>query len=214
MGGRGAKSGVKTAGQNNFISKDRTLTRGEEPIKVERLIADFGLPHNSVLNATTDENGNLTLNYSSAESYREQNSKTKYGQHTITNGITNIGTEGDDIKSVGINWDAVQTVSGETYIARKFLREKGFNFDKPSKTWERPGQTSKVTSTSIEKMSRKQLESESSRFYVSAMKSRGLSEQDAVTKFSAQVKTKTDQQLKDYLFKKIDKSNPFGRLYK
>lgn len=188
------------SGGGRYISSDKTLTRGEEPIQAE-LQGVNGSYDGFVLSAKTDGNGNLTLETAPA-TIRWSDGK-EYAQWDVANGITDIGA-GDGVRSTGINWDAVQTVSGETYIVRKLMREKGFEFDKTSSTWEKPNQTSKVTSNSINKMSRSQLESHVKKSFLEyATKSRGMSESEANKLWDSQSKNYTTDTLKAYLQKNM-----------
>lgn len=139
--GRGRSSSKAKSSGVQYVSSDKSLYKGES-VTVERLLGVGYGDTQLVVEAKSDGKGNLTMDYASADSYREQNSKTKYAQYTIQNGITNLASEGD-VKSVGINWDAVQTVSGNTYGAQKLLREKGFTWDSNFKVWEKSGQTGK-----------------------------------------------------------------------
>ena len=137
MGGRGSSSG----GRNGGYSKDGTIKLSGEKKHVERLTGmnRYGGDNSIVLSASTDGRGNITLNYASPVSYREQNSKSTYAQYELTAGLSNRSATGKttDIESHGINWDKVKSVSGKTYGTQTFMRSKGFSWNKEKKIWEK-----------------------------------------------------------------------------
>lgn len=65
--------------------------------------------------------------------------KGTYATTTIKHGITDMSEDDRYIgsQSVGINWDAVKTVSGKTYEHKEFIKSKGFSWNRENKRWER-----------------------------------------------------------------------------
>lgn len=141
-----------------YISTDNTLyVSDDEVLYVERIIkSGYG---EDVLDATSDGNGNLTLDYATPVEYYQQNSKTSYGLYELKTGITNandlhgsrefsdgsrpkskVKSENTDgsIRSVGIDWDNVNSVSGPTYNIKSLLKAKGFKWNGSTKSWVKP----------------------------------------------------------------------------
>lgn len=148
--GRGRSGTGKTGGKVKYISSDKTLT-ASKPIYITRNLG--GYDSGSILDATTDGNGNISLNYNNnrLETYR-QTSKTTVGLYELKNGITNMRsqdsktadwgeqrsrTEFDNVKSVGIDWSNVKSISGKTYGYGDFFKEKGFKWNRDQKRWEK-----------------------------------------------------------------------------
>lgn len=197
--GRGRSSSKAKSSGVQYISSDKSLYKGES-VTVERLLGvGYGDPQ-LVAEAKSDGKGNLTMDYASADSYREKNSKTKYAQYTIQNGITNLASD-SDVKSVGINWDAVQTVSGKTYGAQKLLREKGFTWDANFKVWEKSGQTGKITTSVLNRMDRSQLESTVRRILTNGAEAQGKSASALISRFNEKSKSMSDTNLKEQIIK-------------
>lgn len=69
----GSCSSSGKGGGGRYISSDKTLTRVEKPIEVERMLG--GYVGGTVLSARTDGKGNLMLDYAGYDSIREQNKK-------------------------------------------------------------------------------------------------------------------------------------------
>ena len=113
-----------------------------------------------VLEAKSDGNGNITLGYATADDYYNKNSKHKYAVYALKCGITNTSDIGNDsskipdafqnktskykpenedskygISSVGIDWNKVNSVSGNTYNIKALLKNKGFKWNSTGKNW-------------------------------------------------------------------------------
>lgn len=154
FGGRGGASGISAGGGVNYLSADKTLF-SEEPVKVT---STLDTTSGYVVSATTDENGNLTLHNARYDEYERISRKYHTAKYTVSQGITRLDENGDviDTKSVGINWDAVKSVSGKTYEVKEFIKSKGFKWDKDAYQWRRPndvgtggGEGSKKSMTSL-----------------------------------------------------------------
>lgn len=144
-----------TDGENEVLYVERLITNPGTPYLGE-----------DVLSATSDGHGNITLDYASPDSYYQQNSRTSYGLYRLQTGITNTqdihgsrghttafgennplrskvnpenvsGTRNAPVRSVGIDWNNVNSVSGRTYQVKSLLRDKGFKWDGKSKSWKK-----------------------------------------------------------------------------
>lgn len=158
-GGKRAKSGANAINNIKYLSADNALYESsDEVLYVERLGASGGFRSDKdVLDAKSDGNGNLTLSYATPTEYYAQNSKTSYGLYELKCGITNANDAnrytkpGDyfydkkskfkddnksyDTRSVGIDWDKVKSVSGQTYNIKDLLKSKGFKWNGAGKNW-------------------------------------------------------------------------------
>ena len=152
---------VKTQNGNNgikYLSSDNALYESsDEVLYVERLVTKGFSVGEDVLNAKSDGNGNLTLGYATPTQYYDQNSKTSYGLYELKCGITNASdvkrsmndtdyfsgkkskvkdsNASSDVRSVGIDWDKVNSVSGQTYNIKALLKAKGFKWNGAGKNW-------------------------------------------------------------------------------
>lgn len=135
MGGRGGNSGIVVGNGVSYASADHTLTN-EQPLKSKWIL---GTNTGNIVRAVTDEKGNITLSNMPAEEYEVWSKKKTFATTTIKHGITDMSEDDRYIgsQSVGINWDAVKTVSGKTYEHKEFIKSKGFSWNKENKRWER-----------------------------------------------------------------------------
>lgn len=138
MGGRGS-SGGSTGGaakQRAGASKDGTIIGGA-PRKIESYLREArgwspGYHNDEILEATTDGSGNLTFRYAKADSYTKtaKTNRTVYTEYTVQAGAVNG-------KSFGINWDKVNSISGQTYNLRGEAKEHGLVWNGQKKQWRR-----------------------------------------------------------------------------
>ena len=160
--GSSSKQGAGSAAKQSpikYLSSDNALYESpDEVLYVERNISSYG--SDDVLKAQSDGKGNLTLSFAQPDEYFRQNSRTTYGLYEIKTGITNaddvsgrrlqsenygLGKDsstkpGNDllgVRSVGIDWDKVNSVSGKTYNVKALLKEKGFRWDGADKSWKK-----------------------------------------------------------------------------
>lgn len=117
-------------------SKDGSIIGGAKKTVEARYIEGRGWNRGrydtEVLEATTDGKGNLTFDYAQPDS-REKTAKTNK-----TNYLTyNVQAGAVDGKSFGINWDKVQSVSGQTYNLRAEAKAHGLSWDGATKSWRR-----------------------------------------------------------------------------
>lgn len=113
------------------------LLRGGQPKTIEaRDIEGSGWRRGyydaEVLEATTDGKGNLTFDYARPESREKtaKTNKTNYLTYTVQAGAV-------DGKSFGINWDKVNSISGQTYSMRSEAKSHGLSWDGKTKSWKR-----------------------------------------------------------------------------
>lgn len=128
------------SGNNNKrggkASKDGTITGGQPKTIEARYIEGRGWSRGrydtEVLEATTDGKGNLTFEYA------QPDTKEKTAKTNKTNYLTyNVQAGAVDGKSFGINWDKVQSVSGQTYNLRAEAKAHGLSWDGATKSWRR-----------------------------------------------------------------------------
>lgn len=146
-------------GGTRYTSSDKTTYESnDEVLYVERLTKQPYDSGDRVLDARSDGKGNITLSNASADEYYQKNSKTTYAMYELRSGITNVsdvrrgefsdgrgtgdkqskvksGNEEGKTRSVGINWDNVKSVSGDTYNVKELLKKKGFKWNGASKNW-------------------------------------------------------------------------------
>lgn len=90
----------------------------------------------TVLEAQDDGNGNLTIGYATAKSYEHPNRNTTIAKYELKAGIYN--QMGDSsLQTHNINWDRVQSVSGQTYDIKSYIKDRGFKWDGKTKSWVR-----------------------------------------------------------------------------
>lgn len=128
------------SGNNNKrggkASKDGTITGGQPKTIEARYIEGRGYQRGrydtEVLEATTDGKGNLTFDYA------QPDTKEKTAKTNKTNYLTyNVQAGAVDGKSFGINWDKVQSISGQTYNMRAEAKAHGLTWDGATKSWKR-----------------------------------------------------------------------------
>lgn len=133
-------SGLNGTKANVGYTRDGTIKTQGEPMYAERMTGGNSYGSQAVvLEATTDGNGNLTLEYAQPVGYRQQNSKTSYAQYELKAGLTDRSPTGKttEFRSNNIDWDKVKTVSGKTYGTQYFMRQQGFSWDSAEKKWKR-----------------------------------------------------------------------------
>ena len=131
-----SKRGSGSASTRMGGSKDGSIIGGAKKTVEARYIEGRGWNRGrydtEVLEATTDGKGNLTFDYAQPDS-REKTAKTNK-----TNYLTyNVQAGAVDGKSFGINWDEVQSVSGQTYNLRAEAKAHGLSWDGATKSWRR-----------------------------------------------------------------------------
>lgn len=136
MGGRGSGGASVAGGIARGGSKDGTILGGK-PREIESYYREArGLSQSyhkdEILEARTDGNGNLTFSYAKADSYEKtaKTNRTVNTKYTLQAGAINGET-------FGINWDKVQSISGQTYNLRKAAKDAGLKWDGDRKMWRR-----------------------------------------------------------------------------
>lgn len=129
MGGRGSAGGARG-------SKDGVIIGGKPRVidSYMREARGWGSSYHKddILEATTDGHGNVTFSWARADSYRKtaKTNRTVYTQYTLQAGAVNGET-------FGINWNKVQSVSGQTYGVREAARNAGLSWDSAKRQWRR-----------------------------------------------------------------------------
>ena len=85
MGGRGGSSGI-VAGGVSYASKDHTLINEE----AREVMWIAGTNHGDIVQAETDEHGNLMLSNMPAKEYYPWSKRKTYAITTLKHGITNM----------------------------------------------------------------------------------------------------------------------------
>ena len=131
-----SKRGSGSASTRMGGSKDGTIIGGAKKQVEARYIEGRGWQRGrydtEVLEATTDGKGNLTFEYA------QPDTKEKTAKTNKTNYLTyNVQAGAVDGKSFGINWDKVQSISGQTYNMRAEAKAHGLTWDGATKSWKR-----------------------------------------------------------------------------
>lgn len=131
-----SKRGSGSASTRMGGSKDGTILGGAKKQVEARYIEGRGWQRGrydtEVLEATTDGKGNLTFEYA------QPDTKEKTAKTNKTNYLTyNVQAGAVDGKSFGINWDKVQSISGQTYNMRAEAKAHGLTWDGATKSWKR-----------------------------------------------------------------------------
>ena len=132
FGGRGSSGGKGGGGGTG--SRDGTL----ENVKPRTITTTYhsanyrsnGYYRDSVLEATTDGNGNLTFDFASwkHEAPSAKTNKTHAATTTITHGAING-------ELVGVDLSKAKSVQGNTYEIRNAIKSHGFRWDGKGKRW-------------------------------------------------------------------------------
>lgn len=150
-------SSSKSSGGRKYLSTDKALyeTSGEG-LYVER--HTYSMHDITILTATSDGAGNVTLNYAKPQEYFKQNKKHTYALYAIKCGMVTgaddihgsrrftddklnksskvkDGNDYGGIRAVGMNWGKIKTISGKTYDVSALIKQKGFKWDKSTKSW-------------------------------------------------------------------------------
>lgn len=87
----------------------------------------------TVLEATTDENGNLTFSYATPVNRSGPSAKTNKTE-SVTYELRHGAING---RTFGIDWAKVQSISGQTYDLRDEAKRAGLSWDSQKKIWRR-----------------------------------------------------------------------------
>mgnify|MGYP007105370336 CR=1 FL=1 len=159
-GGKRGKNGGAKAKANGikYLSEDKALYESpDEVIYAERMEDVWGSSH-TVLEADSDGHGNIYLSYASPVSRYQQNKSTTYALYEVKCGVAyadeihgsrkNDKDYGDkwskvkpeniaagNIRSAGIDWSKVNSISGRTFNVKELLKDKGFKWNSADKNW-------------------------------------------------------------------------------
>ena len=146
-----------SVGGRKYLSTDEALYEtSSEGLYVER--HTYSMNDATILTATSDGAGNVTLNYAKPQEYFKQNKKHTYALYAIKCGMVTgaddihgsrrftddklnksskvkNGNDYGGIRAVGMNWSKIKTISGKTYDVSALIKQKGFKWDKSTKSW-------------------------------------------------------------------------------
>ena len=126
------KSGVTTKLKNNGVLNENAPTRTIEAVFREARGFERSYYKSEVLEAVAGKDGELKFEYATPESREKsaQTNRTQYLTYKLKSGAENG-------EVFGVNWDKVNTVSGQTYNLRDELKKRGFRWDGKTKSWVR-----------------------------------------------------------------------------
>ena len=125
MGGRGSYGGGGGAIVATRTTKIETTYYSSSSMGGSRF-------KDEVLEASADKDGNVTFSYANPTFNRPsaKTNKTQTVEYSVKAGAVNGET-------FGINWDKVNSISGQTYSLRSAAKEAGLKWDKTNKKWVR-----------------------------------------------------------------------------
>lgn len=128
MGGRGSSSSLSVGAIGKAAPID---------LKNDKSVSGYNAWKRTVLEVQDDGNGNITVGYATPKSYEHPNRNTTIANYTLKAAIYNeVGNR--SLQSHNINWDKVQSVSGQTYDIKNYIKDMGFKkFDGKNKRWVR-----------------------------------------------------------------------------
>lgn len=100
--------------------------------------------NNTVLEATYEGDGEISLSRPTPTSSTRSGTTTKY-EYELSTGVYSTRNRPGANASIGIDWDKVKVVSGSTFEARDLLGEKGFFYDSDKKLYTRQRPQAKVS---------------------------------------------------------------------
>lgn len=141
-GKRGSTSSTSKGGGRKYTSSDKTTYEGEELTGQRRYVVysskGFQFKNDvNIYDAKSDGNGNLTV--SKARGYETNGNIPQRGDEGTYTYKTKTGfkVDGRDVKSTGIDWDNVKSISGETYNISQAARDHGMKWDGRDKKWKK-----------------------------------------------------------------------------
>ena len=133
MGGRGAGSG---AGR---MSSGGPLAKVDKPVELtnEKSRSSGDRWKHDIYEAKHVGGGEIALGYAEAKSYEHPNKNTTVAHYEIEHGMWSSQPGDRSPGEIGINWDKVTSVSGQTFAVKSRLKEEGFRWDGKNKKWVR-----------------------------------------------------------------------------
>lgn len=135
MGGRGSNSA--TAGA--IGSGGSAVFKNEGSIELENVRhRSSGYKwRNTILEAKDIGDGGISLEYATPKNYSNPNGNTTEAVYSISHGVWNgqVGSPHSD--SIGIDWDKVSYVTGQTFDVKDYIKDKGMRWDRDNKRWSR-----------------------------------------------------------------------------
>lgn len=128
MGGRGGSSG--------FNNNNTALPKNSPEITIDTYYRRGSGYGQNVLEAIETSQGAIKFINATADFLDDRiKANTRDVQFKIRNGAVYHNKRGYEFH--GINWDKVNSVSGETYAMKEEIKEKGFKWDRDNKRWVR-----------------------------------------------------------------------------
>ena len=147
--------------KRKYQRENSALTKVDKPVHLE---ATLRLGHNTMSGTTyrtqsviqaaeaAPFTGNLTLSYATpTKTTRRNNGNIDY-EYELHHGLYQDSNRSGISSSIGIDWDKVQTVGGQTYESREFLRGKGFRWDPQKKIYTKNPAAGRQSSVSSGKL--------------------------------------------------------------
>ena len=132
MGGRGSSGGGISSAAASGGAITATTPREIETTYFSRGSMGGARYKDEVLETSADKDGNLEFSYATP-TFHEKSAKTNKTQ-TVTYSVTAGAINGE---TFGINWDKVNSISGQTYSLRQEAKAAGLKWNRDRKRWER-----------------------------------------------------------------------------
>lgn len=133
-------------------SANSALVKPDEPVHIEatyrqgrNTMSGGSYMTREVLEARETKSGELELGYATPTKREQRKNGNIDYEFDLQHGVYAVSNSSGVSNSVGIDWDKVQTVSGKTYGARRFLEEQGFHYDSEKKIYSRQKPQAKVS---------------------------------------------------------------------
>lgn len=132
MGGRGGSSGSAKGGSADGTIISKAVRKIETTYRQTPTGFARGHYKDEILEAVTDGKGNLTFSYAKADSFDKphKTNKTSYATFNLKAGAVNGET-------FNINWNKVNSVSGQTFSIKQEAKKAGLSWDGKEKKWKR-----------------------------------------------------------------------------
>lgn len=136
MGAAGAKKNNAGA-ENETVNINSTLIdEGEFEVYNTKSKSSSGFWKRANVEAVESGDGVLQFKYPDYE-YEQVNNNTTDAKAKIKHGYVNTANGSMNGHWVGINWNNVNEVKGQTYEVKNLLKDLGFVWDGASKSWKR-----------------------------------------------------------------------------
>ena len=129
-------AGGGARGSSGKVNPNSALMPNSEPIEVtnEKSRSSGGIWKRSNFEATEESDGVLILGRPNYE-YEQVNNNTTAAKAKIKAGYVNTSNGSMNGYWTGIDWDKVTEVKGDTYDIKGKIKEKGFVWNRDTKSW-------------------------------------------------------------------------------